>query len=197
MTGDSQNLLFIIIIILLVFVFVLVGVILFLFYKFLLKRPLNSEITTPLPSQYLLKKDFVVEKFYCHNHPDKNSIGSCLICEEVFCESCLIEHDGMFFCKEHFKIFANCEWEQISDVKTTPDTPMDSMYIWDFKRKLWNDEKIPSFVLTHYKINVENDFIESYVQLNVKKELAEKFKIELEKLRPEFSSGLDSKDIEN
>ncbi len=196
MIENSQNFLFIIIIILLLFVFILIGVILFIFYKFLLKTPTNTENVATVQLPKLLKKDIVVEKFYCHNHPDKNSIGSCLICEEVFCENCLIEHDGMFFCKEHFKIFANNEWEQISDVKTTPDTPMDSMYIWDFKRQLWNDEKIPSFVLTHYKINVENDFIESYVQLNVKKDLAEKYRIELEKLRPEISSGQNLKNID-
>lgn len=130
-----------------------------------------------------LSEESVVEKYYCENHPDIPSVGSCLICEDVFCEQCLIEHDSLYFCKEHFKTFANNKWKQITDVKTTPNTPEDGLYIYHFKRHIWKDKQIPSFVLTHYKINIEEDFIESFIQLNVVEDRAEELQAEIEKFK--------------
>lgn len=142
---------------------------------------ITPEVITPTFKK--LSEEKVVEKYYCENHKDIPSIGSCLICEDVFCEQCLIEHDGLYFCKEHFKIFANHKWKQITDVKTTPDTPEDGLYIYSFKRLLWRERKVPSFVLTHYKINIEEDFIESFIQLNVVVESAEELSGELENFK--------------
>jgi hypothetical protein len=128
-----------------------------------------------------LSEEEVVEKYYCENHPDVPSVGSCLICEDVFCDQCLIEHDSLYFCKEHFKTFANNKWKQITDVKTTPNTPEDGLYIYHFKRHIWHDKKTPSFVLTHYKINIEEDYIESFIQLNVIEDKAEELLGDIEK----------------
>lgn len=128
----------------------------------------------------ILANETVVEKYFCENHPDSPSTGSCLICEEVFCEKCLIEHDSLYFCKEHFKTFANNRWMQITDVKTTPNTPDDGLFIYHFKRQIWREHETPSFVLTHYKINIEEDFIESFIQLNVIERDAEKLTKEIE-----------------
>lgn len=130
-----------------------------------------------------LSEETVVEKYYCENHPDIPSVGSCLICEDVFCEQCLIEHDSLYFCKEHFKTFANNKWKQITDVRTTPNTPEDGLYIYHFKRHIWQNNKIPSFVLTHYKINIEEDYIESFIQLNVVEDKAEELQNEIEKFK--------------
>lgn len=130
-----------------------------------------------------LAEEVVVEKYFCENHPDSPSVGTCLICEDVFCEKCLIEHDSLYFCKEHFKIFANNKWKQITDVKTTPNTPDDGLFIYHFKRQIWREKETPSFVLTHYKINIEEDFIESFIQLNVIEKDAEKLTDEIERYR--------------
>lgn len=130
-----------------------------------------------------LSEEKVVEKYYCENHPDIPSVGSCLICEDVFCENCLIEHDGLYFCKEHFRTFANNKWKQITDVMTTPNTPEDGLYIYHYKRHIWKDKKIPSFVLTHYKINIEQDFIESFIQLNVVEEKAEELLEDIQRFK--------------
>ena len=130
-----------------------------------------------------LSEEVVFEKFYCENHPDIPSVGACLICEDVFCEKCLIEHDSLYFCKEHFKTFANNKWKQVTDTRTTPNTPEDGLYIYHFKRHIWKDQNIPSFVLTHYKINIEEDFIESFIQLNVVEDNAEKLLADIEKFK--------------
>jgi hypothetical protein len=82
----------------------------------------------------------------------------------------------MFFCKDHFKTYANNKWKQITDLKTNANTPEDGVFIYDFKRKMWSKKSIPSYVLTHYKINVEEDLIESYIQLYVREENEVEFK---------------------
>lgn len=184
-----------IILFLLFIILFLIGIIGFVLVKLLLQN--NKQ--TPAPSQPtphvtveqrpVLKKvteEHIVEKFYCSNHPDAQSVGGCLICEDVFCENCLIEHDGLYFCKEHFRIFANNKWKQITDVKTTPDTPIDGLYVYHFKRKIWKENNVPSFILTHYKINIENDFIESFVQLNVIESEADRLEAEIKKYQAQL-----------
>jgi hypothetical protein len=147
------------------------------------ERPVLVPIVEAPAKIKKLSEETVVEKYYCENHPDIPSIGSCLICEDVFCEQCLIEHDSLYFCKEHFRTFANNKWKQITDVKTTPNTPEDGLYIYHFKRHIWQEKKIPSFVLTHYKINIEEDFIESFIQLNVVEDRAEELEDQIEKFK--------------
>lgn len=189
-----QENLFTIIIFLLLIILLLIGLIGFVLIKLLLQK---KESSTPEKVTSVLKaekpksiqkysEEPVVEKFFCHNHPEEQSIGSCLICEEVFCENCLVEHDGLYFCKEHFRLYAGNKWKQITDVKTTPDTPMDGLYIYHFKRKVWKEQSIPSFILTHYKINIENDFIESFIQLNVLEKDAEKLSEQIENFQTSF-----------
>lgn len=172
---------------LLVFIiFLLMGVMIFILYKMLMSQ--KQEVQMPLmetekPKFYLKKPEHIVEKFHCHNHADQVSVGSCLICEDVFCENCLVEHESMHFCRDHFRIFANSKWRQITDVRTTPDTPEEGLFVYNFKRDIWKDKSIPAFVMTHYKINIDNDFIESFVQLNVREEDVAVLTLEIERYK--------------
>lgn len=180
-----------IIVFLLLLIFALMGAMIFILFKLLLK-PKEQPVVVVEPTQAApvtfkdkikLIEDPIVEKHYCIHHKDAPSVGSCLICEEVFCENCLVDHESMHFCKEHFRTFAAYKWKQITDVRTTPDTPEDGLYIYKFKRDLWLNKSIPSFVMTHYKINIENDYIESFIQLNVREDDVEKLSNEIEKYK--------------
>ncbi len=191
----QENLLAIIIFLLLI-ILLLIALIGIVLVKLLLapKNNPNAEVkaerpvlipTVESPKTHIkkLSEENVAEKFFCENHPEIPSVGSCLICEDVFCEKCLIEHENMYFCKEHFKTFANNKWKQITDVKTTPNSPEDGLFIYHFKRHIWKTNQTPSFVLTHYKINIEEDFIESFIQLNVLENEAEKLLEDIEKFK--------------
>ena len=168
-------------IVLILLLSILIGLALFLVFKLVLKKE-NAELPKKdNESSSSLEKDLntrtkpssqykISEGSHCPNHKDNSPVGTCLICEEAFCEECLIEHESLYFCKEHFRTYANHDWEKITDILTTADTPEASMHVYDFKRELWKFEKIPTFVLTHYKINVSDDLIESYVQLHVRAE---------------------------
>lgn len=186
-----QNYLIAIVVFLLMLIFLLMGAMIFILFK-LLNKPKNevmAEIPTEKPvlkvspEKLKLVEEPIVEKYYCIHHKEAPSVGSCLICEEVFCVDCLVDHESMHFCKEHFRTYANFKWKQITDTRTTPDTPEDGLYIYNFKRDLWLNKTIPSFVMTHYKINIENDYIESFIQLNVREDDVDKLILELEKYK--------------
>ncbi len=137
---------------------------------FILKKlPASKEVAVEAVSRNTSKGSLPVEeKLTCPNHPSEPTVNACLICEEVFCEKCIVEHEGLSFCREHFKIYAGQKWKQVTDLKVLPDQPELQMPLWNFKRKIWSEQNTPSFILTHYKINVDDDFIESYVQLFIK-----------------------------
>jgi hypothetical protein len=173
-------------------IFILMGAMIYILYRLLMRNRYQSSQASIDPEvianseaklTHAKHPGKVVEKFHCHNHFDEASVGSCLICEEVFCENCLIEHESMHFCQEHFRVFANNKWKQITDVRTTPDTPEEGLFIYNFKRDMWKERGIPGFVMTHYKINIENDFIESFIQLNVREAEAENLSLELLKYK--------------
>lgn len=181
-----QNNLIFIIVFLLLLIFLLMGTMIFILFRLLAgtKNQVTQEpLIKPIYKEPVLVEVPIVEKYYCIHHKDAPSVGSCLICEEVFCADCLVDHESMHFCKEHFRTYANHKWKQITDIRTTPDTPQDGLFIYNFKHVLWDHKNIPSFVMTHYKINIENDYIESFIQLNVREEDVEKLSLELEKYK--------------
>lgn len=184
-----QNNLYAIVLFLLFIILLLIAIIGIVLVKILFTKPPVQSPSAFVPINEIPKKikklseEYVQEKYFCENHSSVPSVGGCLICEDVFCEQCLIEHESLYFCKEHFKTFANNKWKQITDTRTTPSTPEDGLYIYHFKRHIWKDQKTPSFVLTHYKINIEEDFIESFIQLNVIEENAEELLIDIEKFK--------------
>jgi hypothetical protein len=161
-----------------VIILVLISLLGYIVFKLLSQKNSknDSPVLAPPANSTETKNASIIEKYNCHKHKDQPTVGACLICEDVFCENCLIEHEGMFFCKDHFKTYANNKWKQITDLKTNANTPEDGLFIYDFKRKMWSKKSIPSFVLTHYKINVEDDLIESYIQLYVREEDEADFK---------------------
>lgn len=190
-----QNNLYIILLFFFILIILLTIVVIFLIVKLILDTKKNAQTLNILPKdetvgeRKMIKKisDKVQEKFHCLNHQELPSLASCLICEEVFCDKCIIEHSGMYFCKEHFRVYTNHKWIQVTDQKTTPDSPESGQFIWDLKRQVWKKENIPSFILTHYKINIENDYIESFIQLNIPESHKHFFENELKKHEKELS----------
>ncbi len=121
-------------------------------------------------------------EYNCYNHPQIPSTGTCSICNKTFCETCLKEFEKLNFCTNHYQLFLKHEWDEIDTVKTTPDQPEKALYLYRFKEKIWAKDNIPTYIITHYKINIDDDHIESHVKLFARKEevvlLKEKLKEE-------------------
>ncbi len=122
-------------------------------------------------------------KHYCINHPSDHAMGVCAICQNSYCEECIKEHEGHSFCEAHFRLFVSHEWQEIDTIQTNPDIPESALPLYDFKQTLWQEKEIPSVLSTHYKINIEGDFIESYVKLVVRKEELAELKDRYDKLK--------------
>jgi hypothetical protein len=117
---------------------------------------------------------------YCNFHDKELAVSGCAICEKLLCETCDKADDTLHFCPEHFHLYLSNKWTPITNLKTTPDNPEAGHNIYNFKGHYWNKFNIPSYIITHYRINVESDYIESYVQLFVLESEAEELKIKLE-----------------
>lgn len=102
---------------------------------------------------------------FCKLHPGVKASGTCAVCEEMFCEDCMMELEFLNLCPEHFRLVNENEWSAIETVKTDSENPEASMYVHDFKKKYWKDKMTPMYIITHYQINVENDHIISQVEL--------------------------------
>jgi hypothetical protein len=124
----------------------------------------------------------------CKNHNDKNSVGICAICEDEFCIDCLKQIDNISLCPEHFSLYASNTWIPITNQRTTPNDPNEGIYIYKFKQHLWKTTSIPTYILNEYKIQVENDYIETYVQLHVTEENKEKLSQELQQFKENLSN---------
>lgn len=181
MNQTIDTTLMIIIILLLVLILILAVIAGLVFINYLKSNKQQSSNTTPTAEteDSITKPGIGV----CKNHENKNSVGICAICEEEYCVSCLKQIDKVNLCPEHFNTFADNIWHPITNQRTTPDEPEDGVYIYKFKKHLWNEKGIPSYILNEYKIQVENDYIETYVQLHVKENDQEALKKEISKFK--------------
>ena len=101
----------------------------------------------------------------CDTHPNNRANGSCAICEKLLCEDCNMMSGKLHFCPEHFNFYNKNTWIEVDRVKTTPETTEKSGYLFSFKKEKWQNKNIPLVIEIHYKINLDNDQIESEVGL--------------------------------
>ena len=125
----------------------------------------------------------LTNKHFCKNHPSDHAAGVCAICQNSYCEECIKEHEGHSFCETHFRLYLSHQWNELDTIRTTPDIPESALPLYDFKKTLWEEKEIPTLLSTHYKINIEGDFIESYVKLIVRREEWTQLKDRYEKLK--------------
>jgi hypothetical protein len=101
----------------------------------------------------------------CHFHPQLKAETTCAICEVLICENCAKPQGKIHFCPEHNQTFKSNEWEILDAVKASADNTTASQYLYKFKKSLWSEKNIPTYIQVHYQINVDDDTIISEVQL--------------------------------
>ena len=110
---------------------------------------------------------------FCPNHPEEPGEVSCGICDKIFCHSCIKPFKSLHFCREHLPLVMNNQWEEVITVKTSTQDPEGGVRIYDIKKEIFEKEELPSYVETHYKINVDQDIIETYLVVFATKEQVE------------------------
>ena len=113
---------------------------------------------------------------FCPNHPEEPGEITCGICDKLFCPNCIKPFKSLHFCREHLPLVMNSEWEEVMTVKTSTQDPEHGVRVYDMKKEIFEKEDLPTYVETHYKINIDKDHIETYLVVFAMKDQLEKIK---------------------
>ena len=169
----SDQILITLLIVLILLVLVIAGALIVLVWKMTTQNPATAVATsTPVNEAPKKKKlsslepDPTIEN--CYLHPEIQARGICALSSQPICDRCLREDDGVIIAAEYFRLYLENKWVPLETILTTPETTEASAHLYEFKKELWDKNQTPTFISTHYKINVADDFIESHVSLNVR-----------------------------
>lgn len=110
---------------------------------------------------------------FCPNHTEEPGEVVCAICDKLYCKACIKPFKTMHFCKEHLPLIMRHDWDEVLTLKTSTTDPERGVKLYDVKKDIFESRQIPTYVETHYKINVDQDFIETYLVLYAIKENVE------------------------
>lgn len=125
------------------------------------------------------KNDEKPNKTFCSNHTDIRSTSFCHICNNPFCPDCLRDYSTLSFCNDHFKLLEKYQWKPILSFEITSEENENGLLLQNFKEMMWKKENIPSYIVVEYRINFEQDLIESHMSYFTREQdqalLAKKF----------------------
>lgn len=104
-------------------------------------------------------------ELFCPNHPDEPGEVTCAICDKLYCKACIKPFKTLHFCKEHLPLIMRHDWDEVLTLKTSTTDPEQGVRLYDIKKELLEKENLPTYIETHYKINVDQDYIETYLVL--------------------------------
>lgn len=99
----------------------------------------------------------------CPNHPSEPGETICAICDLHYCHACVKPFKSMYLCKEHMPLVMGNEWGEVLTIKSSASDPEKGVRLYDMKKELYRDDDLPSYIETHYKLNVDHDSIETYL----------------------------------
>jgi hypothetical protein len=102
---------------------------------------------------------------FCPNHTEEPGETACAICDKLFCKACIKPFKSLHFCKEHIPLIMRHDWDEVITIKTSTQDPERGVRLYDLKKKILEESDLPTYFETHYKINVDQDYIETYLVL--------------------------------
>ena len=154
MEGNLNSIIYLLIVAIIILLGVVAGLVYLLVKKRKMPKKLWGDSSDPVPMEA-----------NCHWHTKKEAVGICAICSKSLCQTCLKQWEKLQFCPEHFRTFGENKWIYITNLKTTPEDPGQVEFLFRMKQQLWKEQELPTYIVTHYKIDIETDEIESYVML--------------------------------
>ena len=125
------------------------------------------------------------QDLFCPNHPDEPGEATCGICDRLFCKACIRPFKSMHLCKEHLPLLMKNDWDEVMTLKTSTDDPEAGVKLYDVKKQIFQEDNIATYIETHYKINVDQDFVETYLVLFAMKSEVQELKEKLSQLKIE------------
>lgn len=111
-----------------------------------------------------------LEAKLCSDHPDTPAFKQCALSGEYLCANCITKQRDTWVAKKYMDLFLDSNWEEFIMLANTEENQDNIQEILDRKRELWSGDNVPLIVQGHYKINVENDNIESFTVVLIRPE---------------------------
>jgi hypothetical protein len=159
---------FLLILVVLIFaIVILVAVVAFMAFFFLkFQKEQKAQATITLETKSTKKP--LMDVRHCSVHDDLAAVAACAVCDEYFCSDCLRQHENLYFCSTHLHLFLDSEWKEYESIQTSTDDPERGVRFYELKKKLWSEKNIPMVILTHYKIDVDTDTINTFLKVLVR-----------------------------
>lgn len=122
----------------------------------------------------------VRDDIFCPYHPTEAGEVQCGMCARYFCARCVRPMKSIYFCKEHMALYLRNQWKEVLTLKTSSSDPENGVRLYDQKQQIFIEHQIPTYIETHYKIEVDSDFIETYLVLFAMEDQVEEVKKYLE-----------------
>jgi uncharacterized protein YfeS len=106
----------------------------------------------------------------CVDHPDVPALKKCAISDQSYCELCITRQLDVWVAKKYLDVLLDSEWEEIYMLPDTKGHHDVKSRLQKVKSELWQNNGIPVLIQGHYKINVEDDKIESYTVIKARVE---------------------------
>lgn len=133
-------------------------------------EPAHPEVSRANLHPEILERMKTLEKvkakradLFCPNHSEEPGETMCAICDKIYCKACIKPFKSLHFCKEHLPLIMRHDWDEVLTLKTSTQDPEQGVHLYDIKKELFEKEDLPTYIETHYKINVDHDYIETYL----------------------------------
>lgn len=180
-----ENALFVIVITLCVILIVLLGVVTYFLIRFVklkekqtnsvqieqersLQERMPEEVKAKVAHAQTISKS--LEGRFCVDHPEMPAKGICSISGDHFCELCITKERDVRIARKYLHMFLDTDWQQsyfFNDFEMGETKIAELMRV---KADLWRDKEIPVIAQKQFKINIENDDIETYTAVMTREE---------------------------
>ncbi len=148
---------------------VLIGFLCLLGFKFIKHQNLIEQQAVVNSENKSINNEVKLNPF-CVDHEEEFAVGNCSIDGQAYCEICLTRIDDMKFAKKNSDEYLNYKWTSLTMFKKQSEQNDFDDRIKKAKAELWNKNNKPLIVRGHFKINVEDDSIESFTTLMCREE---------------------------
>lgn len=116
----------------------------------------------------------------CVDHESEQAKGVCSLSGESYCELCLTSENDIKIARKYLDLFLDNEWVELKMIHNDSFGKEELSELMKRRKELWTEESLPLISQNQFKINVEDDSIETYTNLMVRVDDAEYVKSKLE-----------------
>lgn len=112
-------------------------------------------------------QDMAGERF-CSDHPEVVATGVCAISDRFYCQACLLKEGDVKLSRKYLNLYLDASWETLFFLNDNEIGPEVLSHLTHVKQRVWKEEKLPIITQKQFKINIEDDSIESFTMISVR-----------------------------